>query len=102
MPSRNRDQYEPLPTSDSPSPRPSRDFLTDAEYEEAESAARNHQHRLSNRAAYANPTQYDKFNPPAPAPWKRAALVFFMLALFIIAWKMRAGVIEPEIVHADR
>ena len=74
MPS--REQYEQLPTSDP----------SDVEYQQAEEAAQ--------RAV--------RFNPPAPAPWKRAALIFFVVALFIVAFRMRTGDKEPEIIHADR
>ena len=75
MPS--KDQYQQLPTSE---------HIDDPEYEAAEAAA-----------------QYAKrFNPPTPAPWKRVALIFFVIALFIIAWKMRFSVKQSQIVHADR
>ena len=70
------DQYEQLPTSDPEDP----------EIQAAEAAAA--------RAA--------KFNPPTPAPWKRAALIFFVVGLFIIAFRMRTGPKQPEIVHAER
>jgi hypothetical protein len=79
MPS--RDEYEQLPNAEPEDP----------EYEAAATAARE-----------ARSPQYDRFNPPPPAPWKRAALIFFIIALFIIAWRMRIGPQEPIIIHADR
>ena len=97
MPSRN--QYSPLPTTDpnSSSPRPSHDFNNFERYADEEDpvVAR------AQEAALRAKRQYERFHPPAPATWKRVSLVFFVVALFIIAWKMRVAPRE-EIIHADR
>ena len=42
-----------------------------------------------------------RFDQPAPAPWKRAALVIFTVFLFWLAFNMRFAVKnKPAVVHA--
>ncbi|KAF7789773.1 hypothetical protein EIP86_000719 [Pleurotus ostreatoroseus] len=44
-----------------------------------------------------------RFNPPAPSPWKRAALLLVIVLLCWLAFRMRkALVVEQEVVHARR
>ncbi|KAI0763344.1 hypothetical protein BD413DRAFT_484506 [Trametes elegans] len=46
-----------------------------------------------------------RFNPPTPSVWKRVALVFFLLAVFWLGFRLRASVAQPpqtKVVHASR
>ncbi|KAF8514008.1 hypothetical protein BU17DRAFT_94886 [Hysterangium stoloniferum] len=43
-----------------------------------------------------------RFNPPPPSPWKRVALLLFVVVLFYFALKMRLSKEEPQIIYADR
>ena len=51
--------------------------------------------------------QDPRFNPPTPSPWKRIALILFLLSLLYLALKLRLNAIQkletqPSVVHANR
>lgn len=43
----------------------------------------------------------ERFNPPTPSTWKRAALLVLVVFLFWLAFRMRPGK-QPQVIHADR
>lgn len=46
-----------------------------------------------------------RFNPPTPSPWKRAALLVFVLGLLYVAMTLRSAMRvkpEPDVIHAQR
>ncbi|OCH84560.1 hypothetical protein OBBRIDRAFT_395844 [Obba rivulosa] len=44
-----------------------------------------------------------RFNPPTPSPWKRIALLAFVVALFYVALKLRVNLAkQTQVVYADR
>ncbi|EJF59172.1 hypothetical protein DICSQDRAFT_65500 [Dichomitus squalens LYAD-421 SS1] len=60
------------------------------------------------RVPRQEPTSDDpRFNPPTPSPWKRFALVLFLVFLLYVGLKLRVNAIknlepEPSVVHATR
>jgi hypothetical protein len=73
-------QYQRLPTSDEP------DKEDDA-HESGESKT---------------VTEDPRFNPPTPSPWKRAALLIFIVFMFWLAYQLRRGSKQPHVFHSHR
>lgn len=48
------------------------------------------------------PPSDPRFTEPTPAPWKRTALIAFILFLFWSAYKLQATTHKPKVVHTDR
>ncbi|EKM76849.1 hypothetical protein AGABI1DRAFT_115523 [Agaricus bisporus var. burnettii JB137-S8] len=46
----------------------------------------------------------ERFNPPPPSPWKRLALLLFIVFLFYIAFQMRSSIPskKAKVVYASR
>ncbi|PIL32353.1 hypothetical protein GSI_05599 [Ganoderma sinense ZZ0214-1] len=82
-------QYERIPTTDEKRKFPR---------EEPTSDVRELHRRLA---------QDPRFNPPTPSPWKRIALIVFLISLLYLGLKLRLNAIqkletEPSVVHANR
>lgn len=43
-----------------------------------------------------------RFDQPVPSPYKRAALIIFMLFLFWLAFTMRKAQRQPKVIYASR
>ncbi|TFK47664.1 hypothetical protein OE88DRAFT_784501 [Heliocybe sulcata] len=57
----------------------------------------------SPEALHAKLQQDPRFNQPAPAPWKRALLLLFLLALLYLGLHLRLqSPAETKVVHAQR
>ncbi|KAI0750048.1 hypothetical protein C8Q80DRAFT_1100970 [Daedaleopsis nitida] len=60
------------------------------------------------RVPSQEPTSDDpRFNPPTPSPWKRAALILFMLVLLWVGFRLRVNAVgktaeDPKVTHAQR
>ena len=82
--------YDRLPTTDEKEERrPSQEPTSDV--------------RELHRRLAADP----RFNPPTPSPWKRAALVVFIVVLFWVGLRLRLNLLEQgaeeqTVVHAQR
>ncbi|TBU56619.1 hypothetical protein BD310DRAFT_931037 [Dichomitus squalens] len=87
MPSDYR--YERIPTSDEKRRVPRQEPTSDV------------------RELHRRLEQDPRFNPPTPSPWKRFALVLFLVFLLYVGLKLRVNAIknlepEPSVVHATR
>ena len=78
--------YDRLPTSDEKRRFPQHAPTSDV-------------HELHRRLA-----QDPRFNPPTPSPWKRVALLAFVLAILWLAFSLRMSAKQshPQVIHAQR
>lgn len=86
---------------------------TDAKYSDIKSSSASPTSRYRQRPAptsdinelHARLRADPRFNPPPPSPWKRAALILFVVFLLWFAYTLRKPLMapfEPKVVHARR